>query len=135
MKTCEEYQELVSAYADGETTEEETAELFFHLGACRECRTFLTSVLRLDSLMKTAEPASRARAQVTLLTLWKRKFRVSFPVAAAAVALMLLSGSLYIVQKTQPPDVIHSTQTEYVYVTTLLPVDVVASPLPPKKIN
>jgi anti-sigma factor RsiW len=149
VKTCEEYQELVSAYVDGEILDDETAELFFHLGACPECRQFLSSVLRLQSFMQVTDvPDNRHAAMKQEIDapdsrlvamkqppMWKRKLAVSYPVAAAVVALMLLSGGLYATKQTQPPAVIHQTQTEYVYLAPMDLVNVIASPLPPKKTN
>ena len=143
MKTCEEYQELVSAYVDGEASDEETTDIFFHLGPCRECRTFMTSVLRLQSALQADEPAPARRhpllpvnvARAQPAPVWKRNFSVPYPVAAAAIVLMLISGSQFFVHRIQPPEIVNRTQTEYVFVTSLPSVDVVASPLPQKKTN
>lgn len=38
MKSCEEYEILISAYIDGELTEAEKAELMAHLADCENCR-------------------------------------------------------------------------------------------------
>jgi anti-sigma factor RsiW len=147
VKTCEQYEELVSAYADGEANDEETAELFFHLGTCAACRTFLKSVLRLDSFMQLNEQPGKkqsptasapARAQVMPLyrvPIWKRKLTISYSVAAAIIIMMLASASVAIVQSTQAPTVINSTSKEYVYVTAMDVVPIIANPLPDKKSN
>jgi anti-sigma factor RsiW len=135
VKTCEEYQEIVSAYVDGETSAEETAEIFFHLGTCDECRTFMTSLLRLDAFLQTSEDAATRRPAAAKQPLWKRTLVVPYPVAAAVAALLFITASLFVFQKTQPPEVISKTETAYVYVMPLPPVDVVASPLPANKTN
>jgi predicted anti-sigma-YlaC factor YlaD len=135
VKQCEEYQEIVSAYVDGESTSEETAEVFFHLGTCAECRTFMTSLLRLESFLQANEEIALGKAVPVHMPLWKRKISLSYPAAAAAIVFMLITGSLFFIQRSQPPEIINKTQTAYVYVTSLPPVDVVASPLPDKKTN
>lgn len=145
MKTCEQYQEDVSAYVDGELGDKEMSELFFHLGTCGKCRTFMTSVIRLGSFLQSNEPARR-RVKTTMPAeqsqgraqrhpIWKRTFDVSYPVAAAAAALMLISGSLFFIPKAQPATVVNKTQIAYVYIPSLPAVDVVASPLPVEKTN
>ncbi len=134
MKTCEEFQELVSAYVDGELGDEETADVFFHLGSCRECRAFMTSVLHLQSFLQANEPPAVRSAPAPKVPIWKRTVGISFP-AAAAVVLTILSGTLFIVRESNMPAPVDTAQTEYVYVTSLPEVDVVASPLPEKKTN
>jgi len=134
VKTCEEFQELVSAYVDGELGDGETAEMFFHLGSCRECRTFMTSVMQLQSFLHVNEPPAAHTAPASKPPIWKRTFGISFP-AAAAVVLTILSGTLFIVREANGPATVDSTQTEYVYVTSLPEVNIIASPLPEKKSN
>jgi len=134
VKTCEEFQELVSAYVDGELGDGETAEMFFHLGSCRECRTFMTSVMQLQSFLHVNEPPAAHTAPASKPPIWKRTFGISFP-AAAAVVLTILTGTLFIVHEANSPSSSDMTRTEYVYVTSLPEVDVVASPLHSKKTN
>jgi anti-sigma factor RsiW len=147
VKTCEQYEEIVSAYADGEANDEETAELFFHLGTCAACRTFLKSVLRLDTFMLLNErsgkkhlataiaPARTPAKPLNRVPIWKRKLAISYPVAAAIIIMMLASAGMAVVQSTQAPTVINSTSKEYVYMTAMDVVPITANPLPDKKSN
>ena len=41
MSNCEKYLDLISAYADGELTAQESAEIEAHLANCEECRSIL----------------------------------------------------------------------------------------------
>lgn len=127
MKTCENYQELISAYVDGETYDEETSKLFFHLGDCAECRMFMGSVLRLQSVLREDELPVTIETHPSSRSLWKRRLVVSYPIAAALALLMLLSGILLLSRITQPPVNIKSIQTEYVYLTSFPPVYIIGS--------
>ena len=126
MKKCDEVQELISAYVDGETGSAETSAMFFHLGECAECRAFMRSVLRLQSVLRESELAVRIEKNQAA-ALWKRRFAVSYPIAAAVALALFLSSFLLSSRLTQPPVTIKSTQTEYVYLTAFPPVVVVGT--------
>ena len=115
MKTCEEYQELVSAYSDDELNDAEISELFFHLGECADCRAFMKSVLQLRSTLQEATVPVSITTKAMPSSLWKRKLSVSYSVAAAILLMMLLSGALFFQKMMQQPKVVEKTQTEYVY--------------------
>ena len=127
MKKCDEVQELISAYVDGESNDPETSLLFFHLGECPHCREFLKSVLQLQSLLRENEPSVKIEARPMTTSLWKRRFAVSYPIAAAVALVMLVSSFLLSSRMIQPPVTIKNTQTEYVYLTSFPPVVVVGS--------
>jgi predicted anti-sigma-YlaC factor YlaD len=127
MKTCDDYQELISAYVDGETRDEETSALFFHLGDCADCRMFMRSVLRLQSVLREDELPVTIETHQSTTSLWKRRLVVSYPIAAAVALLMLLSSFLLTSRITKPPVNIKNTQTEYVYLTSFPPVYIFGS--------
>jgi anti-sigma factor RsiW len=127
MKKCDEVQELISAYIDGETNGVETSAMFFHLGECPECRAFMRSVLQLQSALRENGLLVRSEMKPATARLWKRTFAVSYPVAAAIAVFMLLSSFLVSSRMLQPPVTVKSTQTEYVYLTSFPPVVVVGS--------
>ena len=57
MKTCEYFEELIGAAADGEITAAEEAELREHLESCEHCRSFseaLRAVSDIDSVLPDA---------------------------------------------------------------------------------
>lgn len=95
----------------------------------------MQSTLQLQWFMRANEPTGKAILQEQKTPIWKRKFAVPYSVAAAAVVLMFFSASLFFGQQAPPATVVNTLQKEYVYVTALPPVDVVASPLPEKKNN
>lgn len=127
MKKCDDYQELISAYIDGETHDREISELFFHLGDCSECRLFMRSVLRLQSIFREDELPVTVATHPKTTSIWKRRFVVSYPIAAALALLMLLSSIILISRVAQPPVNIKHTQTEYVYLTSFPPVYIIGS--------
>ena len=127
MKKCDEVQEQISAYIDGETGSAETSAMFFHLGECPECRAFLKSVIQLQSVLHENELPARIETRPAPAALWKRRFAVSYPVAAAVAVFMLLSSFFMSSRLLRPPVTIKSTQTEYVYLTSFPPVVVVGS--------
>lgn len=133
MKTCEHYEELVSAYADGEVTNDEIRDLFFHLGTCNACRIFFHQVGRLDAFMSSNKPQAIAAvaAPIRKPPIWKRTFAVSYAAAAAVIVFALASISMALFRQEPPPTTV--TQTEFVYMTN--PVTVVAQPLPNPKTN
>ena len=51
MKKCEEFAPLLSAYFDGELTEEENAAVRAHLGECEDCRARLDEYAQLSGAM------------------------------------------------------------------------------------
>ncbi|MGE5316106.1 MAG: zf-HC2 domain-containing protein [Acidobacteriota bacterium] len=129
MKLCDDYQALISAYIDDEASAEETAAMFRHLGACAECRTFLRSAIRLDSLMLPHEPERKPAPPPPMrIPFLKRKFSLSLPAAAAAAAWLVVSASIIIFSIIYPPSPAGKPQTEYVFVASLPIVDVVATP-------
>jgi anti-sigma factor RsiW len=72
---CEQYQEHISQFIDGELLAAAETELFVHLGVCEQCRSFLKSVLSLRSTLSfeqsIAVPASldrRVRAEQSDIT-------------------------------------------------------------------
>jgi predicted anti-sigma-YlaC factor YlaD len=127
MKKCDEVQECISAYVDGESSDLETSALFFHLGECAECRAFMKSVLQLQSVLRVNELSVKIEAHPMTTSLWKRRFAVSYPIAAVVALLMLVSSFLLSSRMIQPPVTIKNTQTEYVYLTSFPPVVVVGS--------
>ncbi len=51
MKKCEEFAPLLSAYFDGELTEEESAAVRAHLSECEDCRARLDEYAQLTGEM------------------------------------------------------------------------------------
>ena len=48
MKKCEEFAPLLSAFVDGELTEEERAEVLAHVSECEKCRRLLGELTALE---------------------------------------------------------------------------------------
>jgi uncharacterized BrkB/YihY/UPF0761 family membrane protein len=113
MKTCEEFQEMISAYSDNELNDAETSRLFFHLGECVECRKFMGTLISLRSAIR--ETADEIIQEKESHSFWKKKIFVSYPVAAILAVMMFASGLMLYAKITEPPRIVERTQTEYVY--------------------
>ena len=48
---CDQYQEYISRFIDGELENADESDLFRHLGSCEQCRTFLKSILSLRTAL------------------------------------------------------------------------------------
>ncbi len=109
MKTCEKFAPLLSAYFDGELTEEECAQVRAHLEECEDCRVRLSeyAALRaglLDAFAEEEPPADFASGVMAAVRAEKmgaapkkakkRTWQRYLPVAACA-AIVLLSASLF----------------------------------------
>jgi predicted anti-sigma-YlaC factor YlaD len=108
---CEQYQEQISQFIDGELLQTAETELFAHLGVCEHCRTFLKNVLSLKNTMtftqQIAVPASLDRRVLvrdsstikkSLNKNFVRRFAettYSFRTIGLAIILSALTGVLF----------------------------------------
>ena len=60
MKECEEFAPLLSAFVDGELTEEERAEVLAHVSECEKCRRLLGELTALQFLQALRRSGKRA---------------------------------------------------------------------------
>ena len=117
MKTCEDYKKLASEYIDGELNDNETSQLFYHMGECNECRAFMSSLMKLHSAFQESSlPSGRIRPRTSL---WTRTLSISYPLAAVITLVVMLSGFLLVQRAVKQPTVIEKTNTEYVYISSL----------------
>ena len=56
MKYCEEYAALLSAFADGEATEQEREEILSHLDSCEGCREYLAELMSMKEELTASVP-------------------------------------------------------------------------------
>lgn len=56
MRSCEEYEELISEFLDGELSKDDQAELMKHMAACRVCQQYFNDLVAVHEAMEeTAE--------------------------------------------------------------------------------
>lgn len=127
--TCHDCESLMSAYVDGELSNDRSPLMFEHLGGCSGCQELLRGFLdlrktfRADAAMAGAhrsrlpdhQPVSRDRS------IFKR--RVHVPVVslvALLIGIVVLIGSWIMFGRTPP-------EKEIICVTTLPTVKVVSS--------
>ena len=103
---CEQYQEQISQFIDGELLQRAETELFVHLGVCEHCRTFLKNALALRNTLTIARqvtvPPSLDQRVLNLLKqpipqnlFWrKRETHYSFRALGLAVIFSVLTGIL-----------------------------------------
>jgi predicted anti-sigma-YlaC factor YlaD len=106
--SCEYYQKNISKLLDDELPENESAELFNHLGSCGICREFFRKTIRIQSLMdelNVPEPMGLSnpvtesavhKSPIRNKILHYRKFReVRIPLSiAAAVVVFVTAGTI-----------------------------------------
>ena len=106
MKKCEEFAPLLSAFVDGELTEEERAEVLAHVSECEKCRRLLGELTALHAALGELEdedvPAgftggvmaavraekAAAKPQVKKRSTWRRWM----PMAACAAIVALAAA-------------------------------------------
>ena len=102
MRTCEDYEELISARLDGALTDEERAALDAHLAGCPRCRRTAEELAQVDAALRslggaapvdlTARVLDRIGAEKVVPL--RRPRRALWGAACAAVlALVLAAGS------------------------------------------
>ncbi len=105
MKKCEEFAPLLSAYFDGELTEEENAAVRAHLGECEDCRARLDEYAQLSGAMLalgeedmpegfTARVMDAVRAEKAAMPRMKKPsaWRRWMPMAACAAIVALAAA-------------------------------------------
>lgn len=116
--SCENIQELISEFLDGELAESQDNEVFSHLGRCQLCRRFMRTSMSVRSSLIEFEPVPVPRTldarieamQVRGITprtslvrniqrLLSRRLLIPAPVAIASAIILILtlawSGSLF----------------------------------------
>lgn len=103
MRTCEDYEELISARLDGALTDEERAALDAHLAGCPRCRRTAAELAEVDAALRSLAGAApvdltaRVRERIgeeKVVPLRRRPRRALWGAACAAVlALVLVAGS------------------------------------------
>ncbi len=132
--SCELYELKISKLLDIELTENESAELFNHMGSCGNCREFLRKTIRIQSLMdelNVPEPTELVNPIVELAKenpknrhkiFLYRKFRETrIPLSiAAAVVFIVTAGTIALSSfYMQPKPEISDNSARIVYSYTL----------------
>jgi anti-sigma factor RsiW len=108
---CENYQENISQFIDGELDSASESNLFRHLGLCEHCRTFLKNILSLRNTLTVSRqmtvPASLDQRVLNQMSptvrqpmfqnlLWhKRRTHYSFRAIGLAVILSAVTSVLF----------------------------------------
>ena len=106
-----EHQQRISLYIDNALNDKESSELFAHLAECKDCRTYLKTIMRVRAQIADEELAdvprsldrrvlasvARENAALKRRTWYSPVWftRVSIPLpAAASIVFLLIVGSL-----------------------------------------
>lgn len=97
MRTCEEYEALISAFIDGALDEESRAELMEHMAQCPACRAYFEDQAAIHDALEgleaqapagfTARVMEQAEKKTVAFPYWRR-----FAAMAACCALVALAG-------------------------------------------
>jgi predicted anti-sigma-YlaC factor YlaD len=124
--TCDEYQEQVSQYIDGELKDKDSGTLFKHLSTCGECRSFLRSTLEMrskihDEMLMEHEGATN-RKKNRLVVIQNKTMKISRVLAGATLAVIILVTAF--VTRTISTGTAIEQNREIIYVTSLPTVEV-----------
>lgn len=100
MKSCEHYQELISAMLDGELLPSERAEMEAHLAECDECSEMCVAFAAVTGATRLAEEPRSLHAdimaKIDAAARRQQRARIlrSRPVLAAAACLVVIVGAV-----------------------------------------
>lgn len=130
--SCNEYQEQVSQYIDGELGDERSGTLFKHVGTCAECRSFMRSTLVLRSKIHDETLMEREMQEEIVRTksagsaikpaLLGRRISLSPAVAASVLMLVIMITALVVGSGGNQKPI--ESSGEVVYVTSLPTIEV-----------
>jgi len=110
---CDDFQENASRFMDGQLEASDQARLFAHLSSCSDCRSFLASSVRTREVLRkdpvrvpdgiddqlfellSGRQALRSDIQQRQRSFWLREVHLSYPLAAAAMLLVVLASVLF----------------------------------------
>ena len=104
MRTCEEYQELISAMLDGGLTAEETAEVEAHIASCGECRAMYEAFAAVSGMEAAEVPDTLHQNVMTKVTAAQKAFKTQNkiirlrPILTTAACLVVVVGTLFAVR-------------------------------------
>jgi hypothetical protein len=105
--TCRDNQQMVAAYLDGDSVAAGDANFYRHCAECEECRSFISMTVRLREIRRMERIPWPGGLDEVILDRTStpvgspgfnpgsgrvRKFRLTFPLAAAFGVIMLLLG-------------------------------------------
>lgn len=107
----QDYQERISLYVDNVLNDKDTAKLFAHLATCRECRTFMKLISRVQIhvaeeelaqvsatldrrvLASVVAASDRSEQKPWYAPMWFTRISIPLP-AAASILFLIIVGSL-----------------------------------------
>lgn len=107
MRTCDEFERLISDQLDRELPEAEARALSEHLRDCASCRAFAESCRRVrDVIQRLPQPTEAASVLPSQRTVnmpwWRRRLSVPVPVAAG-IAILLIGGWTLLLRTPETP--------------------------------
>jgi len=142
--TCEEHQETLSAFMDGEAGPEASSMALEHVGTCAQCREFFATAmshraaLRQTPLPQFPHALDRRIRRFTESRTWRWReklpipvlpgWRLAIPLPAIAVVLLYLVTATILALTSLFGPATHSTQDpEFLYVRELPAVEVLGT--------
>ena len=110
MKTCNDYQQQISAYHDGELSKSQVEQLLGHIETCDSCRSALVQAKTLSSLLQNVTPLATLPVTEYYLTPCMAAVRrgavirlTSKFAAAAACIIVSCSAWLAVIEPSTDP--------------------------------
>lgn len=141
MTTCEQCEETMSTFIDGEAGDTAVAELFAHMGTCPACRQTFTAMsairprmaaaaaqevpVRLDRRIRRLHAAPAAQVS-RLREVWTRRLTIPAPAFALAlliISVTILASVLWLRGTPAPPE-----QQQVMYIMSMPAVEVEGVP-------
>ena len=101
MRTCAEYQELISAMLDSELTVEEKAEVEAHIAVCGECKAMYEAFAAVNGMELAEVPDTLHEAVMTKVNAAQKAFRTQNkivqlrPILTTAACLVVIVGTIF----------------------------------------
>jgi len=101
MRSCEEYQELISAMLDGELTESELAEITAHVADCPACKAMYEAFAAVSAVDAVDVPDTLHAAVMTKVGAAQKALKTQNklvrlrPILTTAACLVVIVGTLF----------------------------------------
>ena len=102
MRSCDEFQELISAMLDGELTDAELAEVNAHIAVCEQCRAMYEAFSAVSDALRAVEVPDTLHDGIIQrvesarkVVRFQKRFRVLRPLVATAACLIVIVGTVF----------------------------------------
>lgn len=117
---CDDFQKMISKFYDGESSPDESANVFHHLGSCSQCRNFFHGLVTLQHSLKMQSDQYSAEIRLpsfqnslTSTTWWHKRVAMSVPIFTVFITAIVISLAFLFSRNFSSPE------KEKVFITRL----------------